>query len=60
MAPVWEANNVWLIFALVVLWTGFPQAFASIMSTLVVPMSLAAAGIVLRGSGFVFHKATGR
>jgi len=57
MAPVWEANNVWLIFALVVLWTGFPQAFASIMSTLIVPMSLAAAGIVLRGSGFVFHKA---
>jgi NADH:ubiquinone reductase (H+-translocating) len=58
MAPVWEANNVWLIFALVVLWTGFPRAFASIMSTLIVPMSLAAAGIVLRGSGFVFHKAT--
>ena len=58
MAPVWEANNVWLIFALVVLWTGFPTAFASIMSTLWLPMSLAAAGIVLRGSGFVFHKAT--
>ena len=57
MAPVWEANNVWLIFALVVLWTAFPPAFASIMSTLFVPMSLAAAGIVLRGSGFVFHKA---
>ena len=55
---MWEANNVWLIFALVVLWTGFPQAFASIMSTLFVPLSLAAAGIVLRGSGFVFHKAT--
>jgi len=58
MAPVWEANNVWLIFALVVLWTAFPQAFASIMSTLVLPLALAAAGIVLRGSGFVFHKAT--
>ena len=58
MAPVWEANNVWLIFALVVLWTGFPQAFAAIMSTVVLPLALAAAGIVLRGSGFVFHKAT--
>jgi NADH dehydrogenase len=58
MAPVWEANNVWLIFALVVAWTAFPVAFASIMSTLWVPMSLAAAGIVLRGSGFAFHKAT--
>ena len=56
MAPVWEANNVWLIFALVVLWTAFPRAFASIMSALFVPMSLAAAGIVLRGSAFVFRK----
>ena len=49
MAPVWEANNVWLIFALVVLWTRFPRAFAAIMSTLYLPMALAAAGIVLRG-----------
>jgi cytochrome d ubiquinol oxidase subunit II len=56
MAPVWEANNVWLIFALVVLWTGFPKAFAAIMSTLFVPLSLAAAGIVLRGCAFVFRK----
>jgi len=58
MAPVWEANNVWLIFALVVLWTAFPRAFAAIMSTLYLPMALAAAGIVLRGSGFVFREAT--
>ena len=49
-------NNVWLIFALVVLWTAFPRAFASIMSTLFVPMALAAAGIVLRGCAFVFRK----
>lgn len=56
MAPVWEANNVWLILALVVLWTAFPRAFASIMSTLFVPLSLAAAGIVLRGSAFAFRK----
>jgi len=56
MTPVWEANNVWLIFALVVLWTAFPRAFASIMSALFVPMSLAAGGIVLRGAAFVFRK----
>ena len=56
MAPVWEANNVWLILALVVLWTAFPRAFEPIMSTLFVPMSLAGAGIVLRGSAFVFRK----
>src|SRR4029077_19305337 len=58
MAPVWEANNVWLIFALVVLWTGFPTAFGSIMSTLTWPLFLAAAGIVLRGPRLLVHKAT--
>ena len=56
IGPVWEANHVWLIFVLVVLWTGFSVAFESIMSTLFIPLSLAALGIVLRGSGFAFHK----
>ncbi|HYY73736.1 MAG TPA: cytochrome d ubiquinol oxidase subunit II, partial [Solirubrobacterales bacterium] len=51
-----EANHVWLIFSLVVLWTAFGDAFAAVMSTLFVPLSLAALGIVLRGSGFAFHK----
>ena len=44
VGPVWEANHVWLIFVLVVLWTGFPRAFAPIMSTLAVPLTLAAVG----------------
>src|SRR5687767_12028869 len=44
----WEANHVWLIFVLVVLWTAFSEAFASIFSTLFIPLSLAALGIVLR------------
>jgi cytochrome bd ubiquinol oxidase subunit II len=52
MSPVWEANHVWLIFVLVVLWTAFPEAFGSIMSTLAVPIFLAALGIVLRGGAF--------
>jgi cytochrome d ubiquinol oxidase subunit II len=56
MAPVWEANHVWLIFCLVVLWTGFPAAFQAITTTLYVPLWLAALGIVLRGSGFAFRK----
>ncbi len=55
IGPVWEANHVWLIFVLVVLWTGFPEAFSSVFSTLFIPLSLAALGIVLRGSGFAFH-----
>ena len=55
IGPVWEANHVWLIFVLVVLWTGFSSAFEAIFSTLFIPLSLAAVGIVLRGSGFAFH-----
>src|SRR5918999_1433894 len=51
MSPVWEANHVWLIFVLVVLWTAFPEAFGSIMSTLAIPLFLAALGIVRRGGG---------
>jgi cytochrome d ubiquinol oxidase subunit II len=58
IAPVWEANHVWLIFVLVILWTAFPSAFAPIMSTLYVPLTLAAIGIILRGAAFAFRKAT--
>ena len=64
MGPVWEANHTWLIFDLVILWSAFPGAFAAIMSTLYLPLALAAVGIVLRGSGFAFrkvsHRLTGR
>jgi cytochrome d ubiquinol oxidase subunit II len=56
LTPVWEANHVWLIFCLVVLWTAFPSAFYAVMTTLYVPLALAALGIVLRGSGFAFRK----
>jgi len=60
IGPVWEANHVWLVFVLVVLWTGFSSAFAAIFSTLFIPLSLAALGIVFRGAGFAFHKSAGR
>ncbi|MGN6663702.1 MAG: cytochrome d ubiquinol oxidase subunit II [Solirubrobacterales bacterium] len=56
LTPVWEANHVWLIFVLVVLWTAFPTAFSAIFTTLYVPLALAALGIVLRGCGFAFRK----
>jgi cytochrome bd ubiquinol oxidase subunit II len=52
MSPVWEANHVWLIFVLVMLWTAFPEAFGSLTSTLAIPLFLAALGIVLRGGAF--------
>src|SRR3954447_5603840 len=56
IAPVWEANHVWLVFVFVLLWTCFPQAYASIMLTLFVPLTIAAFGIVLRGASFAFRK----
>jgi cytochrome d ubiquinol oxidase subunit II len=56
IGPVWEANHVWLIFVLVYLWTAFPTAFVSIMTTLYIPMMLAAFGIIFRGSAFAFRK----
>ena len=55
MGPVWEANHVWLIFAAVILWTGFPRAFAPIMSGLWVPLTVAVLGIVVRGAAFAFR-----
>ena len=45
IGPVWEANHVWLIFCFVVLWTGFPEAYASITLTLFVPLTIAAFGL---------------
>lgn len=56
LAPVWEANHVWLIFVIVVLFTAFPPAFARIGTDLHVPITLMLIGIVLRGSAFVFRQ----
>lgn len=56
ITPVWEANHVWLIFNLVIFWTAFPLAFASVMTAVAVPLWLASAGVVLRGVGFAFRK----
>lgn len=56
IGPVWEANHVWMIVAVVLLFTAFPAAFAAIMTGLHIPISLMLVGIVLRGSSFVFRK----
>jgi cytochrome d ubiquinol oxidase subunit II len=52
MAPVWEANHVWLIFVLTVFWTAYPAAFGSIASTAAVPLFIAALGIIFRGAAY--------
>jgi cytochrome d ubiquinol oxidase subunit II len=55
MSPVWEANHVWLIFVLVVVWTAFPVVFGSVFSTLYIPLFLAAIGIIFRGAAFALR-----
>ena len=58
MAPVWEANHVWLIFVLTVLWTAYPVAFGSIASTLSVALFIAGIGIVFRGAAYALRAGT--
>ncbi|WP_069812474.1 cytochrome d ubiquinol oxidase subunit II [Streptomyces sp. TP-A0874] len=60
IAPVWEANHVWLIFVIVLLWAGFSPVFAAVLSTLYIPLTLAALGIIARGAAFAFRKASSR
>lgn len=56
IAPVWEANHVWLIFVVVLLFSGFPEAFSVVCTSLHVPLTLMLFGIVARGSAFVFRQ----
>ncbi len=56
IGPIWEADHVWLILIIVILFTGFPPAFAAMMTALNIPFTLMLIGIVLRGSAFVFRK----
>jgi cytochrome bd ubiquinol oxidase subunit II len=55
LGPIWEANHVWLILAVVLLFTGFPSAFAAVSIGLFVPLTLLLFGIVLRGAAFTFR-----
>jgi cytochrome d ubiquinol oxidase subunit II len=56
IAPVWEANHVWLILAIVIIFTGFPQVYATISTALHIPLMVVLIGIVLRGSTFTFRQ----
>ena len=56
IGPIWEANHVWLILVVVLLFTGFPSGFAAMMTALNIPMTAMVIGIVLRGSAFIFRK----
>jgi cytochrome d ubiquinol oxidase subunit II len=55
MGPVWEANHVWLIFVITVVWTAYPSAFGSIASTLAIPLFAAAVGVIFRGTAYALR-----
>src|SRR5215218_8653877 len=54
IGPIWEANHVWLIFVIVLVFTVFPPVFAALSIALYIPLSLALLGIVFRGAAFIF------
>jgi cytochrome d ubiquinol oxidase subunit II len=60
LGPVWEANHVWLIFVFTVLWTAYPVVFASIASTLSIPLFVAGIGIIFRGVTYALRSGTRR
>ncbi len=55
LGPVWEANNVWLIFVIVITWTAFPMVYATVSTALFIPVAVAVVGIVMRGAAFGFR-----
>src|SRR5690554_6355816 len=55
IAPVWEANHVWLILVIVILFVGFPPVYATVLTALHIPVLLALIGIIFRGSAFTFR-----
>lgn len=55
MGPVWEANHIWLILVIVVLFVGFPTIFTTLMVALHIPMLALLVGIVVRGTAFTFR-----
>ena len=59
MAPVWEVNNVWLVLAIVICWTGFPALFQAVFLNLYPFFTLALIGLILRGAFFAFRHISG-
>lgn len=55
IGPIWEANHVWLIFVIVVVFTAFPPVYSELSSALYLPFTLALLGIVFRGAAFIFR-----
>jgi len=55
IAPIWEANHVWLILVVVILFVGFPSVYSTVLTSLHIPVLLVLIGIIFRGSAFTFR-----
>lgn len=55
MGPVWEANHIWIIILIVILWVAFPQYYKVMVTSLHIPITLMLIGITLRGVAFIFR-----
>ena len=55
MGPVWEANHVWIILAVVILFNGFPRAYSQLSISFHIPLTIMLMGIILRGCAFTFR-----
>jgi cytochrome bd ubiquinol oxidase subunit II len=56
IGPIWEANELWIVVAIVILWSGFPSVFSAFGISLFVPLILVLVGIMLRGASFSFQE----
>ncbi len=56
IAPVWEANHVWIILAVVILFNGFPLAYTVMSTYLHIPLLLVLIGIIIRGTAFSCYR----
>ena len=54
IAPVWEANHIWLIVVIVVLFNAFPMVYSTLLTYLHIPVMMALFGIIFRGTAFAF------
>jgi cytochrome d ubiquinol oxidase subunit II len=55
IGPIWEGNEIWLIFLVTGTWTAFPLVFSTVMTALFIPLTIGLLGIVMRGAAFIFY-----
>src|ERR1700760_2525167 len=55
MGPIWEANHMWLIIAVVILFVGFPEVYTTVSVYLHIPLVIMLLGIIARGTSFSYR-----